>query len=258
MKLTGILAISCILSLSLCDSMVNAQRPGGRAGQGGGLDRGGEGRRPMGRQDERPGGRPGDQQMPPLFRIFDTNNDGEVSSSEIDAAASALRKLDSNQDGKISVEEMRPSRPGPGGPGAGGPQGRSGQSRDGQQRPGRQNPMGGQGQRGGRPSGESRGNGSGNGSRNGGGGRGGDPAKADAEFAKEVMTFDENADGRLAMSELPEHMHAAFNKADVNRDGSLDQAERLILASQFRRNALNPTGDSPVNTPTQGRRPNDR
>ncbi|TWU23503.1 EF hand [Novipirellula galeiformis] len=234
MKRLSLLIVFCALALLLNDSLANAQPPGARFGQGGGPGGRGQG---MGGPNSQGRG----QQTPPLLRIFDADGDGELSAMEIDAATVALRKLDQNRDGKLTAEELRPS-------GAGQQPNRQGQSRGGprgaMQGGGR---PGGGGPSGGGPSGGER--------PGGGGGRGGDPAQADAEFAEQLMAFDEDQDGSLDKSELPEHMQKAFAIADANKDGKLDRAERLVLASQFRRNQLNPTGDAPLNKPTQGRRP---
>jgi caffeoyl-CoA O-methyltransferase len=55
----------------------------------------------------------------PLLQAFDTDRDGTLSAAEIDAAAAKLRERDSNKDGKLTADELRP-RPGPGGGGRGG------------------------------------------------------------------------------------------------------------------------------------------
>ncbi|WP_442508530.1 hypothetical protein SH528x_000055 [Novipirellula sp. SH528] len=226
MKRFALLSVSCAMVLFLGNSFVHAQPPGGRQGGGG---RGGQaGGAVRGQQG-------GAQQTPPLIRIFDADNDGELSAAEIDAAAVVLRKLDQNRDGRLTAEELRPSGPGgPGGPGGErGPGGRQGG-------PGQQGP-GARGQGG--PDG-------------GGGGRGGDSAQSDEAFANQVLAFDANKDGLLSQAELPEHMHHAFALADADKNGTLDQAERLVLASQFRRNKLQPGSENleMKNRPTQGRR----
>jgi Ca2+-binding EF-hand superfamily protein len=76
-------------------------------------------------QQGRPGaGRPGEGR-PPLFVALDADNDGELSSGEIEAASKALLKLDKNSDGKLTREELGPpgglGRPGEGRPGEGRP-----------------------------------------------------------------------------------------------------------------------------------------
>ncbi|KLU06729.1 RNA-binding protein [Rhodopirellula islandica] len=232
----------------LSESHVNAQPPGGRPGQGGGRQGGGMGGG-RGQGMGRPDSQPGTQSIPPMLRIFDVDGDEELSSQEIEGAAAALRKLDRNRDGKLTVEEFRPS-------GAGGQSDRQGQGRGGPRgamqggQPGGGRSAGGLG---GGPGGGGPGGGGpgGGGPGGGGGGRGGDPAQANAAFAEQLMDFDDDKDGLLSKSELPEHMHKAFSVADADQDGSLDSSERLVLASQFQRNQLNPTDDAPVNTPAQ-------
>jgi Ca2+-binding EF-hand superfamily protein len=54
------------------------------------------------------------------FTLFDSNNDGTLDASEIDAAPAALAKLDKNGDGQVTSDEVRTSMPqgrgrGPGG-----------------------------------------------------------------------------------------------------------------------------------------------
>jgi Ca2+-binding EF-hand superfamily protein len=47
---------------------------------------------------------------------LDADQDGEISSQEIANAATALKVLDKNNDGRITAEEVRPSMEGRGGP----------------------------------------------------------------------------------------------------------------------------------------------
>jgi hypothetical protein len=66
--------------------------------------------------DGPPHGPPG----PPVMVVLDTDRDGTLSSEEIAAAPEALKKLDKNDDGELTEEELRPPHPphhGPGGPG---------------------------------------------------------------------------------------------------------------------------------------------
>jgi hypothetical protein len=53
------------------------------------------------------GGRP----LPPIVSALDVNGDGVIDASEIANAAVALRKLDTNGDGKLTPDEYRPPRP---------------------------------------------------------------------------------------------------------------------------------------------------
>jgi hypothetical protein len=76
-----------------------------------------------------PGG-PGQRPIPPLVAALDTNHDGVIDADEIANAPAALRKLDKNGDGKLTMDELRPPRPDGAPPG------------DGQPRPRRQPPAG--------------------------------------------------------------------------------------------------------------------
>jgi hypothetical protein len=77
-----------------------------------------------------PGGPGGHRPPPPIFGVLDANHDGVIDATEIDNAPAALRKLDKNGDGKLTMDELMPPPPngrGPGGPhGPGGPGGPAG------------------------------------------------------------------------------------------------------------------------------------
>lgn len=129
----------------------------------------------------------------PIMAALDADKDGTLSSSEIANAAAALKKLDKDGDGKISGEEMRPAR--------GGERGGRG------------------GERGGR-----------------GGGFGGGPGGAGGaggSFADRLMEYDENKDGKITASELPERMARIMDRADSNGDGTLTKAEIDAMAQSF-------------------------
>lgn len=64
------------------------------------------GPRPEGQRPDAP--RP---PVPPLVGALDANHDGVIDEQEIAAAADALRKLDKNNDGKLTMEELRPPLP---------------------------------------------------------------------------------------------------------------------------------------------------
>lgn len=50
-----------------------------------------------------------------LLAVLDRNGNGTLESEEIDLAVASLRKLDENEDGKVSPEELRAVMRGPGG-----------------------------------------------------------------------------------------------------------------------------------------------
>ena len=58
---------------------------------------------------------------PPIIHALDANHDGVIDANEIALAATALKALDKNGDGKLTQDELRPPRPqnGPGGRGDG-------------------------------------------------------------------------------------------------------------------------------------------
>jgi hypothetical protein len=68
----------------------------------------------------------------PVLVALDTDKNGEISADEIANAATSLKTLDKNGDGKLTEEEVRPNGPPPGGGpgggrgGQGGPGGREG------------------------------------------------------------------------------------------------------------------------------------
>jgi hypothetical protein len=83
------------------------------------------------------------QQPPPLINVLDANHDGVIDEDEIKNASEALRKLDKNGDGKLTMDELRPPRPdgGPGGEGQRfGPGGRPDDAQSDGQRPRRNRP----------------------------------------------------------------------------------------------------------------------
>ena len=49
--------------------------------------------------------------MMPLFAVLDANRDGIIDEAEINNAPAALRTLDKNKDGKLTLDELRPPRP---------------------------------------------------------------------------------------------------------------------------------------------------
>ncbi|HSH95375.1 MAG TPA: hypothetical protein VK968_14625 [Roseimicrobium sp.] len=92
------------LTLSLCTVAVIAQDAGKPSPEG----PRGQGRRPM----------------MPIITALDANKDGVIDATEIANAAAALKTLDKNGDGQLTVDEIMPPRS-EGGRGAGVPEGRA-------------------------------------------------------------------------------------------------------------------------------------
>ncbi|MFM9115378.1 MAG: EF-hand domain-containing protein [Planctomycetota bacterium] len=167
------------------------QRPGLQRAQG---QRPGEGRPGEGRF----GGGPVTPEMAargmalmlrnsPLMKALDTNEDGQLSASEIENAGKALLKLDKNGDGLVSTEEMAPE---PGQmPAFGGPNGPG--------RPG-QRPAGGD------PAGAGR----------------------NPEMLQRMLqNLDKEKDGKISVDELPPQMKERAGRLDLNGDGVIDKTE---------------------------------
>ncbi|MEZ6150002.1 MAG: EF-hand domain-containing protein [Pirellulaceae bacterium] len=184
-----------------CGVAAWAQPPDG-PGRGGPEHRGPE---REGRGDDGPRG---DRRGPPeghppgdhlLMEALDPNHDHVISAEEIQAAATALLKLDKNGDGELSEDEFRPDGAPPPPP----------PPRDGESRRGRGprdlgdldrgfgTPPGGQGGQGG-PRGQ--GGPGGPGEFGGPGGPGGPPNPE--QFVEHALQFDANGDGMLDKDEL--------------------------------------------------------
>ena len=173
-----------------------------------------EGRRGE-RGPDRPGGpgEPGRPPMPnPLVAALDKNGDHEISAEELLVATASLLTLDTNEDGKLTDDEMRPPRPEGGGRGEG-PPGREGAGR-GEGPPGREGAGRGEGPPGregagrgeGPPGREGAGRGEGppgGGQGPGAGGLGGPGGPPNPErLVEHAMHFDADGDGKLDKAEL--------------------------------------------------------
>ncbi len=150
----------------------------------------GEGRGPMGRE-----GGPGRfLARLPIMLALNANQDGEVSAEEINGATEALKKLDKNADGKLSMDELMPSfegmGPGPGGFGGGFPGGGFG------------------------------------------GGFGGEGVPSPEDMAQRLMAMDKDNDGYLVESELPDRLKPMFARADANSDQKLSKEEVTTMAQR--------------------------
>jgi Ca2+-binding EF-hand superfamily protein len=187
---------------------VIAQPPPGRGERGDGERRG-------------PGGPPN-----PILEALDTNHDREISAAEIEQAAVALKRLDKNEDGKLTPDELRPDFGGRG-PGPGGPPGRG-------PRPDR-------------------------GGDRAAGDRGGEDRLNPEAMIARILTFDKNKDGKVSAEEVPERMQGIIKRGDKNDDGSVDREELAALARQFGASDRNSRGDrGPEGGRGEGRRPDDR
>jgi len=101
------------------------QPPGGQRGQRGGFGGGERGGPGGGGGRGGPGGQrggPGPMEIP-IIKALDTDGDGNVSTAEMQNAATALATLDANGDGMLDHSEMMPQRGGRRGGGPGGPRG---------------------------------------------------------------------------------------------------------------------------------------
>ncbi|MEQ9411495.1 MAG: EF-hand domain-containing protein [Fuerstiella sp.] len=153
--------------------------------------RDGEGRRPP-----FPGG--------PILAALDTNRNGVLESEEIDQAIIVLRRLDRDQDGRLTPDELRGRGPRDGDrpPGFAGPPPGRGEGRRGDGRPG-------EGRRGeGRPS----------------------PEQMMARFRE----ADANKDGKLSKEEAPDRMKEGFGRLDTNDDGFVDEEEFEAMIRRMR------------------------
>jgi len=104
----------------------------------------GEGRPDSPPPGEFRGGPGGERPRPPLIAALDANNDGVIDEKELANATAALKALDKNSDGKLTMDELMPQRPGgprgPGGPGS--PEGRRPGGPDGERPERPQRPQG--------------------------------------------------------------------------------------------------------------------
>ena len=67
-----------------------------------------------------PGGPGGNRPIPPIIAALDADHDGIISAAEIANASVALKALDKNGDGQLTMDEIRPAPPQGGGPDGGG------------------------------------------------------------------------------------------------------------------------------------------
>jgi len=188
------------------------------------------------------GGRGGFNPEQMIERMFenDKNSDGKLSSDEVTGRMSTFfERLDANEDGFVTREEVQTMMAGGrGGPG-GGQGGRGG------------GPGGGQGGRGGGPGGPGGGFGGGQGGRGGGpggpgggfgggqGGRGGGPGGRGGEGGMSrmltmipvIIVLDQDMNGEISAAEI-KAASESLKKLDVNKDGKITLEE---MAPDFSR-----------------------
>jgi Ca2+-binding EF-hand superfamily protein len=121
-----------------------------------------------------------------MFQAIDADSDGVITKVELRKAIVALRKLDINKDGKITLAETETLR---NAAGANGPAGLGGPNRFGKGR--------------------------------GGFAPNGDPRPG----GPNMLQFDRNGDGNLSADEVPPHLRQALGSADQDRNGVIDAVE---------------------------------
>ncbi len=243
----------------------DAPEPGqGRRGKRG--ERGRRRRGPGGPPGE--GGRPEHHGPPPIIAALDADADGVISESEIAGAVVALKTLDKNEDGELTMEELHPKRPGRGGPprgefgprGHGGPEGGPG-DRGADGRRGRRSERGDWDDRGGPEGGPGdRGADGRRGRRNEREGRGGPPTSE--KFIEKSMESDADGDGAISKDEAPERMLRRFDHIDADGNGLIEKSELEEAAKRFgqrrrsgRRGEGRPGEAGPGGERKKGRRP---
>ncbi len=180
-----------------------------------------------------PGFGPGGMPMPmAVLRVLDGDNDGELSKEEIEGAAKSLAKLDKNEDGKLTRDELMPGFAGGGFPGGPPLPGRPGEGRPDQRRP--------EGRPEGRPDARP-------GERRPGEGRPGANAE---QIRARIKEMDKDRDGKISKEEAQDRIKENFDAIDANSDGSIDEAE---IRARFQRGR--PDGDRPEGRRRDGDRP---
>lgn len=227
MSLFGRISFASALFAAVLFSTSVAQPPeGGRGNRGGpgGPGRGGPDGPGRG-GPEGPGGFRGGpppemlMRMVPVLAALDADKDGTISKAEIENATAALKKLDKNNDGDLTEDEMRPDFAAMGGRGGfggrGGPGGGRGDGFGGRRgRPGEEGAASDRGERGGR------------------GGRDRDPT---AYFTQMFESRDTNKDGKLSADEMPEQMKGRVEQLDTDKDGSVSREEMRAMMSRMQR-----------------------
>jgi Ca2+-binding EF-hand superfamily protein len=181
-----------------------------------------------------------------MFLAIDANNDGVINAQELRRAAAALRVLDADGDGNITLAEISPPM-GPAGP-MGGPVSMIDQmlaqydaNRDGQLTPNEvQPPLSRM-----FPQWDANGDGvvtreeltaaAANGGNQFGGPMGGgfNPQQNGMQMMQQMRQFDRNGDGYLTPNEVPPQMAGMLQGADRNGDGAIDAQEMAAALGQM-------------------------
>lgn len=190
-----LIAIATIAMCTTCDAFQGppgGRPPGGRPQNGG--PPGGSG----GGQRGPRGGGGGDKPMEimsnlPIINALDADGNGEISTAEMESAATALATLDKNNDGTLDASEIMPNRSGRGRRG-----GRAGRGGPG----GQERPRGGEG--------------------NGANG-----------FVDRMLENDADGDGKVSSDEAPQRMQGFFDRLDEDKDGYLTKEELTAAGQRW-------------------------
>ena len=209
------------------------------------------------------GGPPEHHGPPPIIAALDPDADGIISASEIAGAIVALKTLDKNEDGELTMEELHPQRPGRGGPPRGefGPRGHGGPEGG----RGNRGADGGRGRRGDRDDWDERGGPEGGPGDRGADGRRGRRGKREKrggpptpeKFIKKAMKSDADGDGTISKDEAPERMLRRFDQIDADGNGLIEKSELEEAAKRIgqRRGEGRPGEDGPGGERRKDRRP---
>jgi hypothetical protein len=203
LNMTGQLIIACftLLAATTCWAQAPERGPDGPPDRGF-------------RDRDRP---PGQFAPPPhpLMTALDTDGDNQLSAAEIAAASTALQQLDSNSDGVLQPQELRPrlfERPQT----AGGKfRHRAAAPQEGKTGGPRVRPARGELQQRSRQA------------------QGSNQDNRRFElYADRIMNFDANQDGIISGDELPERMQRMIQRGDQDADGALSREEILGLVER--------------------------
>jgi Ca2+-binding EF-hand superfamily protein len=79
------------------------------------------------------------------------------------------------------------------------------------------------------------------------------PQGGPTDFIERIKGFDQNNDGKITKSEMPERMQAMIERLDTNKDGAIDNKELDALKDRFAQGGQQPQGQRPQGQ--QGQRP---